>query len=445
VENLKIPPHHLEAEQAVLGSLLLDIKRASVVFEILRPEDFYRDNHRLIFAAVAEIYDRGDPCDLVTVTEQLGKNGALERIGGMGTVALIARSVPSAAHAEYYAQIIAEKSLLRELLRLAQTVQEQGYQPEKEARELLEETEKQLLDIAQRRSRKNFAVMRELLQQTMDKIEYLFEHRGVLSGVPSHFRDLDSITSGWQNSDLIIIAARPSMGKTALALNMVQNAALKSQKRIALFSLEMSREQLMQRMLCSESMVDQQRVRTGELSDGDWGKLANAQALLDAAEIYIDDAVGVTLGDLRSRARRLQLELEQNKESLDMIVIDYLQQMSLGRRTENRQQEVAQISRGLKALARELKIPVIALSQLNRGVELRQEKRPVMSDLLESGSIEADADVVAFIYRDEYYNKESEDKGIAEVIIAKHRNGPVGTVRLAFWKECTKFVDLSTR
>ncbi|MDR0435058.1 MAG: replicative DNA helicase [Gracilibacteraceae bacterium] len=445
MENLKIPPHHLEAEQAVLGSLLLDIKRASVVFEILRPEDFYRDNHRLIFAAVAEIYDRGDPCDLVTVTEQLGKNGALERIGGMGTVALIARSVPSAAHAEYYAQIIAEKSLLRELLRLAQTVQEQGYQPEKEARELLEETEKQLLDIAQRRSRKNFAVMRELLQQTMDKIEYLFEHRGVLSGVPSHFRDLDSITSGWQNSDLIIIAARPSMGKTALALNMVQNAALKSQKRIALFSLEMSREQLMQRMLCSESMVDQQRVRTGELSDGDWGKLANAQALLDAAEIYIDDAVGVTLGDLRSRARRLQLELEQNKESLDMIVIDYLQQMSLGRRTENRQQEVAQISRGLKALARELKIPVIALSQLNRGVELRQEKRPVMSDLLESGSIEADADVVAFIYRDEYYNKESEDKGIAEVIIAKHRNGPVGTVRLAFWKECTKFVDLSTR
>ncbi|MDR1069449.1 MAG: replicative DNA helicase [Gracilibacteraceae bacterium] len=445
MENPKIPPHHLEAEQAILGSLLLDAKRAGVVFESLRPEDFYRDNHRLIFAAIAEIYDRGEPCDLVTVTEQLSKAGALERIGGMAAVAQIAQSVPSAAHAEYYAQIVVEKSLLRELLRLAQFVQEQGYRPEKEARELLDEAERQLLDIAQRQTRKNFAVMRELLQETIDKIEYLFEHRGTLTGVPSHFRDLDRITSGWQASDLIIIAARPSMGKTALALNMIQHAALKSQKKVALFSLEMSREQLVQRMLCSESMVDQQKVRTGELTDDDWRRLTGAQALLDAAEIYIDDAVGVTLGDLRSKARRLQLELEQKKERLELIVIDYLQQMALGRRAENRQQEVAQISRGLKALARELKTPVIALSQLNRGVEARQEKRPVMSDLLESGSIEADADVVAFIYRDEYYNPDSDKKGIAEIIIAKHRNGPVGTVELGFLKEFTKFVDLSKR
>ncbi|MDR1321786.1 MAG: replicative DNA helicase [Gracilibacteraceae bacterium] len=445
MENPKIPPHHLEAEQAILGSLLLDAKRAGVVFESLRPEDFYRDNHRLIFAAIAEIYDRGEPCDLVTVTEQLSKSGALERIGGMAAVAQIAQSVPSAAHAEYYAQIVVEKSLLRELLRLAQFVQEQGYRPEKEARDLLDEAERQLLDIAQRQTRKNFAVMRELLQETIDKIEYLFEHRGTLTGVPSHFRDLDRITSGWQASDLIIIAARPSMGKTALALNMIQNAALKSKKKVALFSLEMSREQLVQRMLCSESMVDQQRVRTGELSDDDWRRLTGAQALLDAAEIYIDDAVGVTLGDLRSKARRLQLELEQKKERLELIVIDYLQQMALGRRAENRQQEVAQISRGLKALARELKTPVVALSQLNRGVEARQEKRPIMSDLLESGSIEADADVVAFIYRDEYYNPDSDKKGIAEIIIAKHRNGPVGTVELGFLKEFTKFVDLSKK
>jgi replicative DNA helicase len=445
MEYAKIPPHHLAAEQAVLGSLLLDAQRAGVVFEILRAQDFYRDNHRLLFTAIAELYDRGEPCDLVTVTEQLNKAGALEQIGGIAAVAQIAGSVPSAAHVEYYAQIVMEKSLLRELLHMAQYMEEQGYLPEKEARELLDEAEKRLLDIAQRQSKNNFAVMRELLQQTIDKIEFLYENRGNLTGVPSHFRDLDRITSGWQSSDLIIIAARPSMGKTALALNMAQNAALKSRKNVALFSLEMSREQLVQRMLCSESMVDQQRVRTGELSDEDWRRLTGAQALLDAAEIYIDDTVGVTLGDLRSKARRLQLEMEQKKTRLELIVIDYLQQMTLGRRAENRQQEVAQISRGLKALARELKTPVIALSQLNRGVESRQEKRPIMSDLLESGSIEADADLVAFIYRDEYYNPDSDKKGIAEIIIAKHRNGPVGVVELGFLKEFTKFVDLSKR
>ncbi|MDR1961578.1 MAG: replicative DNA helicase, partial [Gracilibacteraceae bacterium] len=249
MEYAKIPPHHLAAEQAVLGSLLLDARHAGVVFEILRAEDFYRDNHRLIFVAIAELYDRGEPCDLVTVTEQLNKAAALEQVGGISVISQMAHSVPSAAHAEYYARIVAEKSLLREMLGMARYMEEQGYQPEKEARDLLEETEKRLLDIAQRQTRKNFAVMRELLQQTMDKIEYLFENRGNLTGVPSHFRDLDRITSGWQDSDLIIIAARPSMGKTALALNMAQSAALKSQKKVALFSLEMSREQLVQRML----------------------------------------------------------------------------------------------------------------------------------------------------------------------------------------------------
>jgi replicative DNA helicase len=440
VEQIKVPPHHLEAEQAVLGSLMLDIKRSSVVFEFLRTEDFYRDKHGQIFKAIAELAERGEPCDLVTVTDRLNHSGMLEQIGGIGAISEIAAQVPSAASAEYYAKIVAEKAVLRQLIALGNTVRERAYEPGEEAVALLEDTERSLLDIEQRQVRDGFVLMRELLQSAMDKIEYLYTNRGNLTGVPSHFTDLDRLTSGWQASDLIIIAARPSMGKTALALNMAQSAALRSGKKIALFSLEMSREQLVQRILCSESLVDQQHVRTGELSEEEWGKLAQAQAKLDKAEIYIDDTVGIPLGELRSKARRLQIE-----HGLDLVVIDYLQQMTLGRRAENRQQEVAQISRGLKAIARELKIPVIALSQLNRGVESRTDKRPIMSDLLESGSLEADADLVAFIYRDEYYNADSDRKGIAEIIVAKHRNGPVGTVNLGFLKEFTKFVDLAIR
>lgn len=437
MELVKVPPHNLEAEQAVLGALMLDPQKASTIFEILNPEDFYRDNHRSIYVVIRDIFEKGDPVDLVTVAESLRQAGRLEGIGGIGTISEIAGSVPSAANVEHYARIVAEKSLLRQLIKMAGYIAEKGYDTGEEAFNLLNEAEKLLLDISQRQTKEGFISIRTVLLKTFDKIEHLYAHKGNLTGVPTYFKDLDRITSGWQSSDLIIIAARPSMGKTALALNMAQNAAVRSHVPVALFSLEMSKEQLVQRLLCSEAMVDQQRVRTGELLDSDWPKLTQAVGPLSDAPIFIDDTVGISLAEMRSKARRLKME-----QGLGLIVIDYLQLMTLGRRVESRQQEVAQISRGLKGVARELSVPVIALSQLNRGVEQRQDKKPIMSDLLESGGIEADADVVSFIYRDEYYNPESEKKGIAEIIIAKHRNGPVGTIELGFLKEFTKFVNL---
>lgn len=440
MELLKVPPHNLEAEQAVLGALMLDPQKGSVVFEILRPEDFYRDNHKNIFLVIRDVFERGDPVDLVTVAEELRQNGRLESIGGIGTVSQIASSVPSASNVEYYARIVTEKALLRQLIKMAGYIGEKGYEAGEEAVDLLEEAERLIIDISQRKTKDGFITIRSILLQTFDKIEYLYSNKGNLTGVPSYFKELDRITSGWQPSDLIIVAARPSMGKTAFALNMAQNAAIKSGVKVALFSLEMSKEQLVQRILCSEAMVDQQRVRTGELLDSDWPKLTQAVGPLSEAPIFIDDTVGISLAELRSKARRLKME-----QGLGLIMIDYLQLMTIGRRAESRQQEVAQISRGLKGVARELGVPVIALSQLNRGVEQRQDKRPVMSDLLESGSIEADADLISFIYRDEYYNPESDKKGIAEIIIAKHRNGPVGTIDLGYLKEFTKFVNLDRK
>jgi len=440
MEPGKVPPHNLEAEQAVLGALMLDPQKGSVVFEILRPEDFYRDNHKSIFLVIRDIFERGDPVDLVTVAEALRQAGRLESIGGIGTVSQIAGSVPSAANVEHYARIVAEKALLRQLIKMAGYLEEKGYESGEEAFSLLEEAERLILDISRRQTKDGFVTIRSILLNTFEKIEYLFANKGNLTGVPSHFKELDRITSGWQASDLIIIAARPSMGKTALVLNMAQNAAVKSGTSVAIFSLEMSKEQLVQRMLCSEAMVDQQRVRTGELLDSDWPKLTQAVGPLSEASIFIDDTVGISLAELRSKARRLKME-----QGLGLIIIDYLQLMTAGKRMESRQQEVAQISRGLKGIARELSVPVIALSQLNRGVEQRQDKKPIMSDLLESGAIEADADVISFIYRDEYYHPESEKKGIAEIIIAKHRNGPVGTLELGYLKEFTKFVNLDKK
>jgi len=437
MELLKVPPQNLEAEQAVLGALMLEPDAGSAVFEMLQPEDFYRDSHRLIFSAIQDLFAKGDPVDLVSVAEILRQQGRLEQVGGIATISEIARSVPSAANVEYYAKLVTEKALLRQLIRATSGIVERGYQPGEEARSLLEEAEKLILDLSRRRVKDGFSFIRDVLLETFEKIEYLYANKGNLTGVPTFFTELDRMTSGWQPSDLIIIAARPSMGKTAMVLNMAQNAAVRAKVPVAVFSLEMSKEQLVQRMLCGEAMVDQQRVRTGELLDADWPKLTRAVGPLSDAPIFIDDTVGISLAELRSKARRLKLE-----HNLGMIVIDYLQLLSVGKKTESRQQEVAQISRTLKGLARELKVPVIALSQLNRGVEQRQDKRPIMSDLLESGAIEADADVISFIYRDDYYNHESEKKGIAELIIAKHRNGPVGTVELGFLKEFTKFVNL---
>lgn len=437
MELTKVPPHNLEAEQSVLGALMLDPEVGSSVFEVLQPEDFYRDNHRQIYLAIRSLFEQGDPIDLVTVAETLRQSGRLDQIGGIATISQIARSVPSAVNCEYYAKIVAEKSLLRQLIRSAGQIAEKGYEPGEVATALLEEAEKMVMDLSQRQVKDGFESIRNILLNTFEKIETLYASKGSLTGVPTYFTELDRMTSGWQPSDLIIIAARPSMGKTAFVLNMAQNAAVRANVPVALFSLEMSKEQLVQRMLCSEAMVDQQRVRTGDLLDTDWPKLTRAVGPLSEASIFIDDTVGISLAELRSKARRLKME-----HGLGLIVIDYLQLMSLGRRSESRQQEVAQISRGLKGIARELNVPVIALSQLNRGVEQRQDKRPIMSDLLESGAIEADADVISFIYRDEYYNSDSDKKGIAEIIIAKHRNGPVGSVELGYLKEFTKFVNL---
>lgn len=437
MELIKVPPQNLEAEQAVLGAMMLEPEAGSSVFEMLQPEDFYRDNHRLIFSAIRDLFEKGDPIDLVSVAEILRQQGRLEQVGGIATISEIARSVPSAANVEYYAKLVTEKALLRQLIRATSSILERGYEPGEEARGLLEEAEKLILDLSRRRVKDGFSFIRDVLLETFEKIEYLYANKGNLTGVPTFFTELDRMTSGWQPSDLVIIAARPSMGKTAMVLNMAQNAAVRAKVPVAIFSLEMSKEQLVQRMLCGEAMVDQQRVRTGELLDADWPKLTRAVGPLSDAPIFIDDTVGISLAELRSKSRRLKME-----HNLGMIVIDYLQLLSVGKKTESRQQEVAQISRTLKGLARELKVPVIALSQLNRGVEQRQDKRPIMSDLLESGAIEADADVISFIYRDEYYNHDSEKKGIAELIIAKHRNGPVGTIELGFLKEFTKFVNL---
>ncbi|MDP4126820.1 MAG: replicative DNA helicase [Bacillota bacterium] len=437
MELLKVPPHNLEAEQAVLGAIMLEPEAGSSVFEMLQPEDFYRDNHRIIFSVLRDLFEKSDPIDLVSVAESLRQQGRLEQVGGIATISEIARSVPSAANVGYYAKIVTEKALLRQLIRATSSILERGYEPGEEARGLLEEAEKLILDLSRRRVQDGYSFIRDVLLETFEKIEYLYANKGSLTGVPTFFTDLDRMTSGWQPSDLVIIAARPSMGKTAIVLNMAQNAAVRAKVPVAIFSLEMYKEQLVQRMLCGEAMVDQQRVKTGELLDTDWPKLTRAVGPLSDAPIFIDDTVGISLAELRSKARRLKME-----HNLGMVIIDYLQLLSVGKRTESRQQEVAQISRTLKGLARELQVPVVALSQLNRGVEQRQDKRPIMSDLLESGAIEADADVISFIYRDEYYNPNSEKKGIAELIIAKHRNGPVGTVELGFLKEFTKFVNL---
>ena len=437
MELSKVPPQSLEAEQSVLGALMLEPEAGSSVFEILQPDDFYRDNHRLIFVAIRDLFEQGNPVELVSVAETLRQSGRLEQVGGIATISQMARSVPSAVNVDYYARVVSEKSLLRQLIRTAGKIADKGYEPGEEATSLLEEAEKMIMDLSQRQIKEGFEPIRNILLNTFEKIELLYANKGSLTGVPTYFAELDRMTSGWQPSDLIIIAARPSMGKTALVLNMAQNAAVRANVPVAVFSLEMSKEQLVQRMLCSEAMVDQQRVRTGDLLDTDWPKLTRAVGPLSEASIFIDDTVAISLAELRSKARRLKME-----HGLGLIVIDYLQLMSLGRRSESRQQEVAQISRGLKGIARELSVPVIALSQLNRGVEQRQDKRPIMSDLLESGAIEADADVISFIYRDEYYNPESDKKGIAEIIIAKHRNGPVGAVELGYLKEFTKFVNL---
>ena len=445
----RVPPQYIEAEQAVLGAMLIDKEALAKASEILTSSDFYREAHRVIFNAMLELYNKNEAVDMVTVTEILKRDNKLEDIGGLAYITSLANVVLTAANVKYHADIVAEKSVLRQLVRVSTEIAAMGYEANEDVGTLLDTAESRILEISNRKKKADFTPINDVLMESVQNIEKLINNKGGLTGLPSGFADLDKLTSGLHPSDFIILAARPSMGKTALALNIVQNVALRAHKKIggeprsvAFFSLEMSKEQLVNRMLCAEAGIDSQRLRVGEMGDKDWDALWGACDLMSKAKIYIDDTAGITVMDMRSRARRLKAE-----HGLDLIVVDYLQLMQgSGKRNNSgdRQQEVSEISRSLKALARELDVPVLALSQLSRSVEARQVKRPMLSDLRESGSLEQDADIVAFLYREDYYNPETENKH-TELIIAKHRNGPVDTVNLFFHKQFTKFVGFSKR
>ncbi len=445
----RVPPQNIEAEQAVLGAMLIDKEAIAKATELLSADDFYREAHRVIFSAMLELYNKNEAVDMVTVTEILKRDNKLEDIGGIAYITSLANVVLTAANVKYHAEIVAEKSVLRQLVRVSTEIAAMGYEANDDVGTLLDTAESRILEISNRKKKNDFTAINDILMDSVQSIESLLQNKGGLTGLPAGFADLDKLTSGLHPSDFIILAARPSMGKTALALNIVQNVALRAHKviggeprSVAFFSLEMSKEQLVNRMLCAEAGIDSQRLRVGEMHDEDWTHLWDACDTMSRAKIYIDDTAGITAMDMRSRARRLKAE-----HGLDLIVVDYLQLMQgSGKRNNSgdRQQEVSEISRSLKALARELDVPVLALSQLSRSVESRQVKRPMLSDLRESGSLEQDADIVAFLYREDYYNPETENKH-TELIIAKHRNGPVDTVNLFFQKQFTKFVGFTKR
>ena len=438
----KLPPQALEAEQSLLGSLLLDSRRFHDVAETVSAEDFYSRNHRLIFDAVDSLSARDEPADVITVSEWLAKAGKLEEVGGLAYLGSLANSTPSTANILNYAKIVRERATLRALIGAANNIIETAYAPEgREPKEVLDHAEKLIFDIAQRHGRQNKGCipLQEILTRTIDRIEQLFESNEAITGLPTGFADLDSMTSGLQNGDLVIVAGRPSMGKTSLAMNIAEYGAIEKKAPVAIFSMEMPGEQLGMRMLSSLGRINSNKVRTGRLGDDDWPRITSTLHILQEAPIFIDDTPALTPLELRSRARRLAAE----QGGIGLVVIDYLQLMQAGESGENRATEISNITRSLKGLAKELNCPVMALSQLNRSLEQRPNKRPVMSDLRESGAIEQDADVIFFIYRDEVYNEESEQKGIAEVIIGKQRNGPVGTVKLTFLGEFTRFENFA--
>lgn len=434
----RVPPQNIDAEKAVLGSMMLETEAITQVETILEPDDFYLEAHRKIFQGIINLAERDEPIDLISVNEELRQQNQIEEIGGSSYITELANWVPTAANAEYYAKLVKNKSLLRRLITTAGNIANLGYQAEEEVDILLDKAEQMVFSLAGGRTAQGIHQIKDVLVDAFERLEKVYETEGGITGVASGFYELDYMTSGFQPSDLIIIAARPSMGKTALVLNMAQNMAVKNKVPVAIYSLEMSKEQLAQRLLCAEAKINGQHLRSGQLQDKDWLVLSHALGRLSEAPIFIDDTPGITLMELRAKARRLKAE-----HGLGLIAIDYLQLMQGNGRIENRQQEISEISRSLKALARELEVPVIALSQLSRAVESRINKRPQLSDLRESGSIEQDADLVLFIYRDEYYNPESDKKGIAELIIAKQRNGPVGTVETIFMKDYTRFENKS--
>lgn len=434
MEGLKIPPNNLEAEQSVIGSMLLDKEAISTASEILRGEDFYKEAHHQIFDAMMELNDKNEPVDLVTLVDSLRGKGILETVGGITYLSNLVSSVPTTANVKYYAKIVEEKSTLRKLIKSSTELTGRCYSDSEEVFSIIDKAEKDIFDISQKITTHDFEPMSKILEKGFNEIERLYKNKGAVTGVPTGFPELDSKTSGFQKGDMVLIAARPSMGKTAFALNIASNAAIRFNNSVAIFSLEMSKDQLAQRMLCSEANIDMLKLRTGNLEEDDWVRLAKCAGPLAGAKIFIDDTPGATVIEMKSKCRRLKME-----HGLDLIIVDYLQLMQGRAGTENRQQEVSEISRSLKALAKEIDAPVIACAQLSRAPEIRADHRPMLSDLRESGSIEQDADIVMFLYRDEYYNKESDKKNIAEVIIAKQRNGPTGTVELAYIGQYTKF------
>ena len=435
----KLPPQHLEAEQSVLGGILIENEAINRVTEILDADDFYRDVHRKIFNALINLSERDEPADLITLTNELRKTDQLDSIGGASYLTSLIDSVPTAANIEYYAKIVKEKAILRKLIQTSTEIITQSYEDRGDVEVFLDEAERAIFEISEKRVRPSFYSIRDIVKESFKTIERLFQKKELVTGVPSGFKELDRMTAGFQPSDLIIIAGRPSMGKTAFCLNVAQYAAIENKIPVAVFSLEMSKEQLVIRMLCSEAHVEGTRLRTGYLNESDWPKLTIAAGNLSEAPIYIDDTAALSVLELRAKARRLKSD-----HGLGMVIIDYLQLMKGRARVENRQQEISEISRSLKALSKELSIPVIAVSQLSRKTEERTGNRPQLSDLRESGAIEQDADLIIFIYRDEIYNRaeDNPNRGKAEVIIGKQRNGPIGKIDLAFLDKFTTFKDL---
>ena len=436
----RVPPHSIEAEQSVVGAMLMDRDAITVAAEIICGDDFYQKAYGVIFDSVVELFNEGKPVDLITLQNRLREKAVPEEISSLEFVRDLVTAVPTSANVKYYAEIVSEKATLRRLIKMNEAIADECYQGQEPLEAILERTEKQVFELVQNRGGNGeYVPIKQVVLNALEKIEKASKSKGTVTGIPTGFIDLDYKTSGLQPSDLILVAARPSMGKTAFVLNIAQHVAFKQNRTVAIFSLEMSKEQLVNRLFSLESYVDAQLLRTGNLKDSDWEKLIEGAGTIGRSNLIIDDTPGISISEMRSKCRKYKME-----HNLELIIIDYLQLMSgsVGGRNESRQQEISDISRSLKAVARELSVPVLALSQLSRAVEQRPDHRPMLSDLRESGAIEQDADVVMFIYRDDYYNHDSPDKGISEIIIAKQRNGPIGTVQLAWLPEYTKFANL---
>ena len=437
----KVPPHDVEAEQAVIGSMLTDKDSVISAVETLKDEDFYREDNKVIYGAIMNLYNRGEPVDIITLKDELVSLGKFEAVGGLEYLAELPEKVPTTANVDKYIKIVEEKSMLRTLIKTANELIVLGYDQTQEVEDIMDVAEKKIFNVMQRKNQKGYSSMKDILVESFTQLEELYNRKQHITGVPTGFADLDYKTAGLHNSDLILVAARPAMGKSAFALNIASYAAVKANVPVAIFSLEMSKEQMGNRILCSEAMVDSNKVRTGKIEDEDWAKLAMASGELSESQIFIDDTPGISIMEIRAKCRKMKLE-----KNIGLVVIDYLQLVQgSSKKGGSREQEISEISRSLKILAKEINVPVIALSQLSRAPEQRPDHRPMLSDLRESGAIEQDADIVMFLYRDDYYNEDSEKKNIAEVIIAKHRGGSTGTVDLGWLGSYTKFVNLEKR